>query len=117
VGSRHQSFFNSCSWGWDEPAYSSGTANSSPGSLRAKQQGDCPAAGPLSFYSAEASESNYEEAGAEEPGSGGLPGRAAGEYCGVISEPPPVRLAGLTTGAQTLLGSGNPGTNGVERDV
>jgi DNA-binding CsgD family transcriptional regulator len=33
----------------------------------------------------------------------------------VISEPPPARLAGLTTGAQTLLGSGSPGTSGVER--
>jgi hypothetical protein len=39
-----------------------------------------PAAGLLSFYGAEASESNYAEAGAEEPGSGGLPDRAAGEY-------------------------------------
>src|ERR671918_3226959 len=65
---------------WDEPAYSSGTANSSPGSSRANQQGDCPAAGLLSTYGAEPGESNYAEAGAKEPGSGGLPGRTACEY-------------------------------------
>src|SRR5918996_5968353 len=65
---------------WDEPAYSSGTENGSPGSPRANQQGDCPAAGLLPLYGAEPGESNHAEAGAEEPGSGGLPDRAAGEY-------------------------------------
>src|SRR5918992_1513879 len=62
---------------WDEPAYSSGTANSSPGSSRANQQGDCPAAGLLPLYGAEPGESNHAEAGAEEPDSGGLLVRAA----------------------------------------
>src|SRR5918992_5829073 len=65
---------------WDEPAYSSGTENSSPGSPRANQQRDSPASGLLSLYGAEPGESNYSEAGAEEPSSGGLPDRAAGEY-------------------------------------
>ncbi len=80
MDSRTPEFFNTYLWEWDEPAYSSGTENSSPGSPRANQQGDCPAAGLLSLYGAEPGESNYAEAGAEEPGSGGLPDRAAGEY-------------------------------------
>src|ERR687895_426091 len=62
---------------WDEPAYSSGTVNSSPDSPRANQQGDCSAAGLLSLYGAEPGESNHAEAGAEEPDSGGLLVRAA----------------------------------------
>ena len=59
-------------WGWNEPAYPSGAENSSLDSLRANKQGDCPAAGLLSLYGAEPGESNYAEAGAEEPNSGGL---------------------------------------------
>jgi hypothetical protein len=81
MDSRHQSFLNVYLWRWDEPAYSSGTENSSPGSPRANQQGDCPTLRHLSLYGAELGESNYSEAGAEEPGSGGLPDRASGEYC------------------------------------
>jgi hypothetical protein len=82
MDSRTPEFFNTHLWEWDEPAYSSGTENNSPGSPRANQQGDCPAAGLLSLYSPEPGESNYSEAGGEEPGSGGLPVRAAGEYSG-----------------------------------
>jgi hypothetical protein len=82
MDSRTPEFFNTYWWEWEEPAYSSGTENSSPGSPRANQQGDCPALRLLSFYCAEPSASNYSEAGVEEPDSGGLPVRAAGEYSG-----------------------------------
>ena len=57
------------------------TENSSLDSPRANQQGDRPVTELLSLYSPEPGESNHAEAGAEEPGSGGLPDRAAGEYC------------------------------------
>jgi hypothetical protein len=54
--SRTPEFFNTHLWEWDEPAYSSGTENNSPGSPRANQQGDCSAAGLLSLYSPEPGE-------------------------------------------------------------
>jgi hypothetical protein len=64
----------------NDAAYSSGTENSSLGSTRANQQGDCPEAGLPSLYGAEPGHSNHAEAGTEGPGSGGLSEREAGEY-------------------------------------
>ena len=77
MDSRTPEFFNTYLWEWDDPAYSSGTENNSPGSPRANQQGDCPAAGRLCLYGTEPGASNHPEAGAEEQDSSGLPGRAA----------------------------------------